>query len=69
MEVGIMSLTLDDIREAYRKLGPPPPKIKGSPYICAGNAYKITYKNPLTKRMEEVIFINKEELELLMEEE
>ena len=62
------SLTLDDIREAYRKLGPPRPRLMGSKWLCYGNAYKITYTNPLTKKTEEVIFMNEEELELLLEE-
>jgi hypothetical protein len=64
-----MSLTLDDIREAYRKLGPPPPSLKGSPWICAGEAYVVTYTVPFKKGEQRVIVMNDEELEILLEEE
>ncbi len=58
------SLTLDDIREAYRKLEAlgPMPELRGTPHICPGNAYKFTYEG------REIIFMNDEELELLDED-
>lgn len=62
-----MTLTLDMIREAYRKVEKLP-KLRGSKWICPGNAYRIRYENPLTKKQEEVIFMNDEELDVLWEE-
>ncbi len=64
------SLTLEDIREAVRKLGPPPPSLKGSPWICAGEAYVVTYTVPFKggEREQRVIVMNDEELELLLED-
>lgn len=57
------SLTLEDIREAFRKLEPyrELPTLRGSPWVCPGNAYHFYFND------EHVIFVNDEELELLLE--
>ena len=62
-----MNLTLEKLREACRKVGKLP-TLRGSPWICLGNAYRFTYKDPLTGYVEDVVFMNDEELELLQEE-
>ncbi|MHC4310835.1 MAG: hypothetical protein ACYSW3_00005 [Planctomycetota bacterium] len=64
-----MSLTLEDIRRAKKRLDAlgKAPQLRGSPWICPGNAYRFRHINPLTGKVEDVIFMNQEELELLWE--